>query len=54
MGNTNKSNLVSKYPCLYDKTAKGFKERDIKQNAWAKVEAMHDKLRVFDVDKKFV
>ena len=47
MGKTNKSNLhddeklsttVSKYSCLYDKTDKGFKERDKKKNAWAKVE----------------
>ena len=47
MGKTNKSDVqedenlateVSKYPCLYDKTDKGYKERDRKQNAWAKIE----------------
>ena len=47
MGKTNKSNIVEeeslsvevqKYPCLFDKSSKGYKERDRKLNAWTKVE----------------
>ena len=47
MGKTNRSNVqedenlaivVSKYPCLYDKADKGYKERDRRANAWEKVE----------------
>ena len=47
MGKTNKSNIqeeerlateLSRYPCLYDKTDKGYKERDRKKNAWAVIE----------------
>ena len=29
---------VAKYPCLFDKSDKGFKERDRKLNAWTKIE----------------
>lgn len=29
---------VRKYPCLYDKSDKGYKERDRKKNAWGAVE----------------
>ena len=28
---------VTKYPCLYDKTNAGYKEKDRKLNAWKKV-----------------
>ena len=47
MGKTNKNNIVQeeslsvevqKYPCLFDKSSKGYKERDRKLNAWKKVE----------------
>ena len=47
MGKTNKANIqedeklaneVYKYPCLYDKTNKGYKERDGRANAWRKIE----------------
>ena len=33
---------VRLYPVLYDKSKKGFKERDVVQNAWAKVASMLD------------
>ena len=48
MGRTNKSDLfedeslsneVQKYPCLYDKGNKGYKERDRRPNAWRRVES---------------
>ena len=48
MGRTNKSDLfedeslsneVQKYPCLYDKGNKGYKERDRRSNAWRRVES---------------
>ena len=29
---------VPKYPCLFDKSDKGFKERDRKLNTWTKIE----------------
>ena len=29
---------VRKYPCLYDKSNKGYKERDRKSNAWQKID----------------
>ena len=47
MGKTNKCNIredeslaheVQKYRCLYDKTNKGYKERDRKSNAWREIE----------------
>ena len=47
MGKTNKCDLeedeclaeeVRKYPCLYDKSDPGYKERDRKKNAWKAVE----------------
>ena len=28
------SEKVKMYPCLYDKTTKGYKEKDILQNSW--------------------
>ena len=28
---------VKEYPALYDKTAKGYKEKDVVENAWRKV-----------------
>ena len=28
---------VKEYPCLYDKKAKGHKERDVMKNAWQSV-----------------
>ena len=28
---------IRKYPCLYDKSDKGYKERDLFANAWEKV-----------------
>ena len=47
MRKTNKCNIqddnrlaeeVQKYPCLYDKGNKGYRERDRKENAWRAVE----------------
>ena len=29
---------VEKYPCLYNKSEKGYKEKDRKKNAWKKIE----------------
>ena len=29
---------LQKYPCLYEKRNKGYKERDRKENAWRAVE----------------
>ena len=31
------SQIVKTLPCLYDKTAKGYKEKDVSANAWNKV-----------------
>ena len=28
------SEKVKMYPCLYDKTTKGYKEKDVLQNSW--------------------
>ena len=48
MGRTNNCNLqedellaeeVKKYPCLYDKSDKGYKERDRNANAWRAVDS---------------
>ena len=33
----NLANTVMQYPCLCDKSGKGFKERDRKLNAWRKI-----------------
>ena len=30
--------LVRQYPCLYDKSDKGYKEKDRKKNAWKEIE----------------
>ena len=47
MGKTNECDIeedealaekVRKYPCLYDKSDKGYKERDRKVNAWRAVD----------------
>ena len=47
MGKTNKCDIredeslaykVQKYPCLYDKSDRGYKERDRKANAWREIE----------------
>ena len=32
------ANVVENYPCLYDKSNKGYKETDRKKNAWRKIE----------------
>ena len=32
------SEEVHKYPCLFDKTCKGYKEKDRVKNAWKEVE----------------
>ena len=48
MGKTNKCNIeddealaeeVRKYPCLYDKSDKGYKEKDRNINAWRAVDS---------------
>ena len=31
------SEIVKTLPCLYDKTTKGYKEKDVSANAWNKV-----------------
>ena len=28
---------IRNYPCLYDKSEKSYKERDVNKNAWSKV-----------------
>lgn len=31
------SEIVKNYPCLYDKTSRGYKEKDVGINAWNEV-----------------
>ena len=33
----NLAEYVKKYPCLFDKTDKGFKEKDVVNNAWDEI-----------------
>ena len=31
--------VVRRYPCIYDKADKGYKEKDRKSNAWKEIDA---------------
>ena len=36
------SEKVKMYPCLYDKTTKGYKEKDVLQNSWNAVAELYE------------
>ena len=47
------SEALQKYPCLYEKGNKGYKERDREENAWKTVEQFLQ-LKVHYLRKKFI
>ena len=48
------SETVRNFPVLYDKSKKGYKERDAVQNAWTEVARSLDFIENWDHAKKFI